>query len=152
MPGFRRLVACLLVLSQALVAAGMGPRALCRDPDGSTCVDSVLSPCCCHRQQEVPCCGEDGCDETAPAETRPTQMAAACQCVCTPVAAQPLVVQRGDVKASVDHVTGVDAVVAVAAFEVMAWPTVALIPCGPWRTGPPGRSALNHLDSVILRL
>jgi hypothetical protein len=152
MTDFRRLVACLLVLTQALVAAGLGPRALCRDPNGSTCVDSVLSPCCCHRQQEVPCCGEDGCGESLSAEIGSPQIASVCQCVCTPVAAQPLVVQQTDVKASLDHVTGFDAVVAVATLPVMPWPMVALSRCGPLRTEPPGCSALSHLDSVILRL
>lgn len=152
MSGFHRPVACLLVLVQALMAAGLGPRALCRDPDGSTCVDSALSPCCCHRHQESPCCGEDGCDEASPADAGRTHLASACQCVCTPVLGQLLGVQRTATKATLDVATGSDAIAVDTAFPTVAWVPAARNWRLPLRTGPPGRSGLAHLGTVILRL
>lgn len=152
MPGFRHLVACLLILCQALVAGGLGPRAFCRDPGGSTCFDSVLSPCCCHRHQDVPCCEDDGCNESATSKSAPQRMSAACRCDCTPIATDPSVVHRAEVKANIDHVSSPYALLAVFTPPMTPWSPTALDCCQLLRTGPPVHSALAHLDSVILRL
>lgn len=150
MPGCHGLIACLLVLVQTVMVAGLGPRALCRDPDGSTCVDSVLSPCCCHEHRESVCCGADGCDETGPADICGPEIAPGCQCQCTPVAPQPLI--QAGTKAHLELASGSDAIRVAAAIPMLAWASATRNWCGPLRTGPPGPSRRAHLDSVILRL
>lgn len=148
---FRRLIACMLVLLQSLVAAGLGPRSICQDPDGSMRVDSALAPCCCHRQHEADCCDEDQPNQTLPADATLLSAGSSCRCVCTPVRTQPSVVQRTSMKATQDHVA-VYPIIAVA--NIPATPLASTV-CNHghlFRTGPPGHTALDQLNSVILRL
>jgi hypothetical protein len=150
MSALYRIIACLLITAQALVGAGLGPRAVCKDPDGSTCVDSVLSPCCCHRQQHDPCCVEEEAERLPVQHAGQPQLAAACQCICAPVA-QPNLLRptNGNNRLTLD--------VAGTAVTALALP--AMTPLAPWPergrpvwTGPPRARALAHLDCVILRL
>jgi hypothetical protein len=149
--GFHSVIACLLIVCQAFIGAGFGPRALCRDPDGSTCVDSILTPCCCHRQPDAPCCGDDECDETTTSAVCEPGVNSCCQCVCTPVTAQPLIAQAGT-KAHIGFSADTHAAVVHVALPPMPCLSAVHNWCGPFRTGPPGRSHLAQLDSVILRL
>jgi len=149
MRNVRSIIVSLLVLAQALVGAGLGPRALCRDPDGSVCIDSVLTPCCCHRVTAVRCCDDDQSAGACPDDEQGPRLSSACQCDCTPVSASPVVTHNDRTKAQEDRPQ-----VDRAAVPVEIWrPSLpALRAPGLLNTGPPRLAVLDHLDSVILRL
>ncbi|MBL8765280.1 MAG: hypothetical protein JNM07_13530 [Phycisphaerae bacterium] len=147
----RLLISVLLILVQGMNL--LGPRAICRDPDGSVCYDSPLSPCCCKAHCGPACC-DDGCDEDkADPHHQSTVSAAGCGCVCTPVAADAQISAPTREKAAAD-VKAFDLGVQPFALLASHWVPPARIWCGTLAAGPPGggRFALTHLDTVILRL
>lgn len=145
----RSMLVFLIVLAQALVGAGLGPRALCRDRDGSLRIDSALSPCCCNRAAAVPCCvdeeGAAGCSDGE----QGFRSTAACQCNCTPISAQPVISQIQRTSAQADQPQVGFAVAPVETWRI-AWSAMR-VPA-QLNTGPPRFPELNHLDGVILRL
>ena len=144
-----RPIALLLALVQAFVAGGLGPRSHCQDPDGSACIDSVLTPCCCHEQRQEACCDDQARVTAAPPETARPGLADGCACICKPVAAQAVAVRSAGVRANFAHTIDLSAVVVAPAFSP-PWTSATPVRCA--RVEPHRGATLRHLDTVILRL
>ena len=143
-----RHIALLLVVAQSFAALGFGPRAICHDPDGSSCTDSAASPCCCFEHRGPACCDDQNTDGPAPAQL----VAAGCGCVHTPIADQPFVARHRDVKRDLGLATMHAAALPHVVLRTHVLPSPACAWRGPKGVGPPGGSGLAHIDTVILRL
>jgi hypothetical protein len=148
--GSYRIIALVLMLAQALIGTGVGPRAMCWDADGSMCVDSVLSPCCCHRDHSTTCCEDEASEHRACDASNPSGRLSNCQCVCSPVATQPTISHDSGLRAKVDADFGVAVMVVSHPLWIATTSESNRYGSVLW-TGPPSQS-LRHLNSVILRL
>lgn len=139
----RHVIALLLVIAQGFIASGLGPRAQCRRPDGSTSVASVLTPCCCETYRGPQCCDDED-EPTGRGEGGPVVLGH-CGCMDTPISAQPVIVAHGDGKVGIAQSVHMHAALLPTPTAGPSW---VLLPVA----GPPCGSYFAYLDSVILRL